>query len=133
MHVETYIVSWILKCQCSSRSCTDVFKVTYFHFYWKMSKVAHMKSTHMSFDICPIHGCLLALFVGQRLCINLFVSRANFLTTLHSHLDVICSCYFWFSLFYVNVNYSYIYLVNYNCSLKCIEKNLVNYSYFGNC
>ena len=24
-------------------------------------------------------------------------------------------------------------LVNYSCSLKCIEKNLVNYSYFGSC
>ena len=26
-----------------------------------------------------------------------------------------------------------IFLVNYSCSLKCIEKNLVNYGYFGNC
>ena len=25
------------------------------------------------------------------------------------------------------------FLVNYSCSLKCIEKNLVNYSYFGSC
>ena len=36
----------------------------------------------------------LALSVGQRLCINFSVSRANFLTTLRSHLDVTCSCYF---------------------------------------
>jgi len=31
---------------------------------------------------------LLALFVGHRLCIHFFVSKANFLTTLRSHLDV---------------------------------------------
>ena len=68
---------------------------------------------------------LLALSVGQRLCINFSVSRANFLTTLCSHLDVTCSCYFWFSLFNVDVNYS--------CCLKCIEKFLVNYSCFGSC
>ena len=42
---------------------------------------------------------LLALFVGQRLCIDFSVLRANFLTTLHSHLEVTCSCYFWSSLF----------------------------------
>ena len=33
---------------------------------------------------------LLALFVG------------HFLTTLHSHLDVTCSCYFWSSFFNVD-------------------------------
>ena len=37
---------------------------------------------------------LLAMYVGHRLCIDFFVSRANFLTTLHSHLDVTCFCYF---------------------------------------
>ena len=68
---------------------------------------------------------LLALFVGQRVCINFSVSRANFLTTLHSYLDITCSCYFWSSLFNVDVIY------NYSCSLKCIERNLVNYGYFG--
>ena len=57
---------------------------------------------------------LLALSVGQRLCINFYVSRVNFLTTLRSHLDVTCSCYFGSSLSNVDVNYSYIYLVNYN-------------------
>ena len=66
---------------------------------------------------------LLALSVGQRLCINFFVPRANFLTTLCSHLDITCSCYFSSSLFNVDVDYSvYIYLVNYSCSLKYIEK-----------
>ena len=43
------------------------------------------------------HFCsepLLALSVGQRLCINFFVSTANFLITLRSHLDDTCSCYF---------------------------------------
>ena len=57
---------------------------------------------------------LLALCVGQRLCINFSVSRANFLTTLRSHLDVTCSCCFGSSLFNVDVNYDYICLVNYN-------------------
>ena len=42
---------------------------------------------------------LLALFVGHRLCIDFYVSRENFLTISHSHLDVICSCYFWSSSF----------------------------------
>ena len=37
---------------------------------------------------------LLALFIGQRLCIDFSVLRSNFLTTLHSPLDVTCSCYF---------------------------------------
>ena len=40
-----------------------------------------------------------------------------------NHLDVTHSCYFWSSLLNVDVNYS--------CSLKCIERNLFNYSYFG--
>lgn len=31
---------------------------------------------------------LLALFVGQRLCINFFISRVNFLIILDSHLDI---------------------------------------------
>jgi len=39
----------------------------------------------------------LALFAGQRLCMNFSVSRANFPTTLRSHLDVTCSCYFYLS------------------------------------
>ena len=37
---------------------------------------------------------LLALYVRRRLYINFSISRANFLTTLRSHLDVTCSCYF---------------------------------------
>ena len=46
---------------------------------------------------------LLALSIGQRLCVNFYVSiRANFLTTLRSHLDVTCSYYFWSSLFNVD-------------------------------
>jgi hypothetical protein len=31
--------------------------------------------------------CLLALSIGQRLCIKFADSSANFLTTLRSHLD----------------------------------------------
>jgi hypothetical protein len=62
----------------------------------------------------PDIGYLLALSVGQRLCINFSVSRANFLTTLRSHLDVTYSCYFGSSLFNVDANYSYIYLANFN-------------------
>ena len=48
---------------------------------------------------------------------RLLYFKANFLATLRSHLDVTCSCYFWSSLFNVDVNYIYIYLVNYSCSL----------------
>ena len=57
---------------------------------------------------------LLALSIGQILCIGFCVSRANFLTTLRSHLDVTCSWYFMSCLFNVDVNYS--------CSLKHSEK-----------
>jgi len=47
------------------------------------------------------------LAVGHKLCIDFSVPLpANFLTTLRSHMDVICSCYFWFSL-RMNVVYSY--------------------------
>ena len=74
---------------------------------------------------------LLALSI---LGLDFYVSRANFLTILRSHLNITCSCYFWSHLFNVDVNYSYnTYLVNYRCSLKCIEKNLVNYSNFCSC
>jgi hypothetical protein len=45
---------------------------------------------------------LLALSVGQSLCVNFYVSRANFLTTLRSHLDITHSCYFWSCLFNVD-------------------------------
>ena len=64
--------------------------------------------------LCSSSTLSLALSVGQRLCINFSVSRANFLTTLCSHLDVTCSCYFGSNLFNVDVKYSYIYLINYN-------------------
>ena len=53
---------------------------------------------------------LLALSIDtQRLCINFYVSRANFLITLRSHLDIFC--YFWSKIFDVYIIYSYIYLV----------------------
>ena len=72
------------------------------------------------------HQCfLLALYVGQRLCIGFSVLRTNFLTTLCSHLDVTCSCYFWSNLFNVDVNCSFICLENYSCSLKCIVETIV--------
>ena len=51
----------------------------------------------------------------------------SFLTTLCSHLNV--SCYFWSSLFNVDVKYSYILSLYYSGYLKCIEKDLVNYIY----
>jgi len=51
------------------------------------------------FNIICYLFCFLALFVGQRLCIDFSVPvPANFLTTLHSHLDFTCSCCFWSSL-----------------------------------
>ena len=60
----------------------------------------------------------LAMYVGQRLCINSSVSRAKFLINLHLHLDVTCSCYFLSSFFHIYI---------YSLSLK----NIVNYIYFG--
>ena len=74
-------------------------------------------------------------FIGyvcwQRLCINFFVSRVNFLSTLLSHFNV--SCCFWSSLFNVDFNYSYI--LTFYCSgyLTCVEKDLVNYTYSDGC
>ena len=70
------------------------------------------------------HSTLLAMSIGQRLCINFSVSRVNFLTTLRSHSDITCSCYFGYNGFSVDVNYSYIYLVNYSYSLQCIGKKI---------
>ena len=74
-------------------------------------------------------------FVGsisrQRLCINFSMSRVNFLTTLRSHLNV--SCYFWSSLLSVDVNYNYVLSFYSSGYLKCIEKDLGNYTYFDNC
>ena len=64
------------------------------------------------------------MFVGQRLCINFFVSRANFLTTLRSHLDVTCSCYFGSILFNVDVNYSCVYIY---IELTIIILAVINY------
>ena len=77
----------------------------------------------------------LCLQDSLRQCIDFSVLRAHFLTTLRSHLDVTCSCYFKSNLFNVDIKYSYIYiyLVYHSCSLKSIEKNLVNYSYFDSC
>jgi hypothetical protein len=83
---------------------------------------------------------LLALSVGHRLCIDFllvffFGLRANFLTTLRSHLVNTYSCYFSSSFFNVGVTYSYIFLVDYNFSLKCIEKItiviLANFKYIS--
>jgi len=67
---------------------------------------------------------LLALVIKQRLCINFFIWRANFLTTLRSHLDITCSCYLWSSLFNVDVNYSCTHLVD-TCSCY-LWSNLIN-------
>ena len=52
---------------------------------------------------------LLAFSVGQRLCIDFFVSRENFLTTLRSQLDVTCSYYYWSKIFNADIKYIYIY------------------------
>ena len=79
---------------------------------WQLSLLEHLLLNHFLYytSISNRFYDLLALSVGQRLCINFSVSRANFLTILRSHLDVTCSCYFGSSLFNVDVNYSYIYL-----------------------
>ena len=53
------------------------------------------------------------------------------------HFAFILGCYlvllFLVQFVNVDVQYSFIYIVNYSCSLRCIEKNLVNYSSCGNC
>ena len=60
---------------------------------------------------------VLALFVGQRLGIDFYVSRAKFLTTLRSHLDIACSCFFYpIHLMWILAIVSYIYY--HSCSLK---------------
>ena len=80
----------------------------------------------MNIDVTCI--CLLTLYVGQKLCIVFFFfSKANFLTTLRSYLDVICFYYFWSNLLKINVNYDYIYMVYCSCFIKSIDKNIVNY------
>ena len=68
---------------------------------------------------------LLALSVGQRLCIDSSVSRAKFQTTLRLHLDVTCSCYY-FGLVYLMWLLT-IYLDIYVAS----DIYPVNYNYFG--
>ena len=104
---------------------------------WQMQKEAFV-IRHLSLrwvalsynlNICAMFS-LLALFV-ERDCINFSVSRVNFLTTWRSHLNV--SCYFWSNLFDVDVNYSYILIVYCSGYLKCIENDLVNYTYFDSC
>ena len=83
------------------------------------------------------HPSFMTIFVGtvcrhrQRLCINFSVSIVNSLTTLRSHLNV--SCYFWSNLFNVDVNYSYMLIIYCSDYLKCIGKDLVNYTYFDSC
>ena len=53
-------------------------------------------SRHIANEMPP----LLALSIGQRLCVNFYVSiRANFLSTLRLHLNITCSCSIWFILF----------------------------------
>jgi hypothetical protein len=57
----------------------------------------------IGFDLASGGNNLLALSIGQRLCVNFYVSiTENFLTTLRSHLDVTCSYYFWSSFFNVD-------------------------------
>ena len=73
----------------------------YVHIWWLIAYLSNIQHKNLT--------CSLYVFVGyvcrQRLCNNFSVSRANFLTTLRSHLDV--SCYFWSSLFNVDANYSF--------------------------
>ena len=61
---------------------------------------------------------------------QLLCFKSKFVTTLHSHLDVTCSYYFWSTCFNVHVNHSYI--VKYCFSLH-IFKNMVQYRQFGSC
>ena len=49
----------------------------------------------MTHQLTYLQLCWLCLKDREYLCINLFVSRANFLTTLRSHLDVYLFLLFW--------------------------------------
>ena len=90
------------------------------HCWGHRSSSAYFDNSMSNHNLCCLESKgLFALSVGQRLCIDFSFSRAKFPTTLHLHLDVACSCYFWFNLFNVDV---YVYIVDYSCSLKCIEK-----------
>jgi len=68
-------------------------------------KTAHVKFRATSSSLPTTLWCYYRgqnYLIGQRLCVNFYVSRANVLTTLRSHLDVTCSCYFWSNLFNVD-------------------------------
>ena len=70
------------------------------HDWLALDFFSHCTATHiLVHDSCP---SLLAMSIGHRLCVNFYVSRVNFLTTLCSHLNVTCSYYFWSSL--INVD-----------------------------
>ena len=73
---------------------------------------------------------LLALSVDKDYASTSQFQRVNSLTPLRSHLNV--ESYFWSNLLNVDVNYSSI--LSFYCSgyLKCIEKNIVNYTNFDN-
>ena len=107
-----YFWSSLLTLSVGHRLCID----------FSVSRANFLTSLNSNSDItcsCYFWTTLLTLSVG--LCLDFSLSRANFLTTLRSQLDVMCS-FFWSNLFNVDVKYSYIYKVNYSCSLKCIEK-----------
>jgi len=77
------------------------------HNSLKVSNYLFIGSYKGNFSLTSCILVLLVLSVGQRLCIDFSIPvTVNFLTTLRSHLNVICFCYIWFSL-KMNVVYSY--------------------------
>jgi len=71
----------------------------YFFWWWWFVSSVYFLWCALSHPWSVLYWLCLydSVFVWQRLCINCSVSRANFLITLCSHLDVTCSCYFWSS------------------------------------
>ena len=71
-----------------------------------IQKLLRFKSKFPNHFVSTLGRYLFLLFlvhfigsVYRTLCINFYDSRANFLTTFCSHLDVTCPCYFWFGWF----------------------------------
>ena len=110
-----YYMSWYIGLLvCVDFVCRT--KTMHWFLYFKRKFPNHFVFTLGCYLFMLFWSNLLALSVGRRLCINFYVSRANFLSTLRSHSDVKCFCYFWYNWFIVDRNY--LYRVNYSFSLR---------------
>ena len=97
VHSSNTLVAIVKQKEFASRCCSSLFVFCFILFYF-LSSLSSMFPTDNNTEIdgigflfflllCVVSFSLLALSIGQRLCINFSVSRANLVTTLHSHLD----------------------------------------------